>query len=123
MTILFASVAALIHVYIFCLEALLWGKPKTNRIFGVSAEAAEANRLFAFNQGFYNLFLAVAAVAGIAIGASSAAGRALLTYSLLSMVSAAVVLIFSNRKLFRSALIQGLAPLLGLIFLAMQWLA
>jgi putative membrane protein len=83
MAIFFAGLAGLIHVYIFCLESLLWGKPKTNRVFGVSPEIAEHNRLFAFNQGFYNLFLAVAAIGGLVVGIDDIAGRILVAYSLL----------------------------------------
>ena len=45
------------------------------------------------------------------------AGYAVAIFALLSMVLAAVVLITSNPKLARSALIQGAAPLLGLVFL------
>jgi putative membrane protein len=116
-TVIFASIAALIHVYIFGLESLMWGRPKTNRTFGMTPEAAESNRLFAFNQGFYNLFLAIAAISGLVIGINVPMGKTLVMYSLASMVGAALVLIYSNPKLKRPALIQGVPPLLGLIFL------
>lgn len=119
-TVVLAALAAIIHLYIFCLESLLWGRPKTNRVFGMSRNVAEHNRLFAFNQGFYNLFLAVAVIAGLVIGLEEAVGQTLAAYSLGSMVLAAVVLIFSNRKLWRAALIQGLPPMLGLIFLVIR---
>jgi putative membrane protein len=120
MAVFFVAIAALIHLYIFVLESLLWGKPKTNRAFGMQPDMAEANRLFAFNQGFYNLFLAVAAISGLVMGLDTIAGSTLAAYSLLSMMLAAVVLIFSNPKLLRPALIQGLPPLLGLAFLALR---
>ncbi len=120
MTVFFTVLAGIIHFYIFCLESLLWGRPKTNRTFGMSAETAEQNRLFAFNQGFYNLFLGIGAVAGVVVGLDNGIGKTLVVYSLVCMLLAAVVLIFSNRKLLRPALIQGLPPLLGLIFLVLQ---
>lgn len=120
MIFIFASIAGLIHLYIFCLESLLWGRPKTNRVFGMSPETASQNRLLAFNQGFYNLFLALAAIAGLVIGLHSSVGRTLVVYSQASMLLAAMVLIFSNKKLLRPALIQGIPPLLGLVFLALQ---
>lgn len=120
MSIFFTVLAGVIHVYIFSLESIFWGRPKTNRVFGISSEAAEQNRLFAFNQGFYNLFLSVAAIGGLAIGLNNAVGKTLVAYSLMSMLLAAIVLIFSNRKLLRAALIQGVPPLLGLTFLALQ---
>jgi putative membrane protein len=120
MALFFAALAGIIHLYIFCLESLLWGRAKTNRVFGISSEIAEHTRLFAFNQGFYNLFLAVAAMGGLVFGADTVVGKTLMAYALTSMLLAALVLIFSNRKLVRPALIQGLAPLLALFFLALQ---
>jgi putative membrane protein len=117
----FAAIAALIHVYIFVLESVSWTKESTRKVFGVrSAEDAELMRPLAYNQGFYNLFLALGVVAGLimiaAIGAPQA-GFAVTIFALLSMVLAAVVLVTSNPKAARSALIQGAAPLLGLAFL------
>jgi putative membrane protein len=116
----FIGIASLIHVYIFAMESVLWGKPRINKTFRVSPEQAEQTRLFAFNQGFYNLFLAVAGMAGIlfSTGTHFEAGMALMAYAALSMVGAAVVLFCSERKLARAALIQGLPPLLGLILCA-----
>jgi putative membrane protein len=81
-------------------------------------ETAEHCRLLAFNQGFYNLFLATATIGGLSVGLENSIGKTLVAYSLTSMLLAAVVLIFSNRKLIRPALIQGVPPLLGLISLA-----
>jgi putative membrane protein len=120
MTLIFASVAGLIHFYIFVMESLLWGRPKINRVFGVSPETAEHNRIFAFNQGFYNLFLALAAAVGLIVGLDSEVGKTLVVYSLASMLMASLVLLFSNKKLLRPALIQGIPPLLGLLFWALQ---
>lgn len=111
------SAAAFIHLYIFILESLRWGRPRTNRIFRVSAQTAEHNRLFAFNQGFYNLFLAAASISGLIYGVDSTVGQTLIAYSLGSMLMASLVLIFSNRNLLRPALIQGLPPFLGLLSL------
>jgi putative membrane protein len=117
----FAAIAALIHVYIFVLESLSWTKESTRRVFGVrSAEDAELMKPLAYNQGFYNLFLALGIVAGLimlAVIGIPQAGFAVTIFALLSMVLAAIVLITSNPKLARSALIQGAAPLLALVFL------
>ena len=117
----FAAIAALIHVYIFVLESVQWTKESTRRIFGVKTEAdAELMKPLAFNQGFYNLFLAIGVGAGLVLLTSTGmpqAGFAVAIFALLSMVLAAAVLVTSNPRLARSALIQGLAPLLGLVFL------
>lgn len=122
MVTFFAIVAGVIHLYIFFLESIVWGKPNVNRVFGMSPEVAEQNRALAFNQGFYNLFLAIAIVVGLLIGLDTSVGRTLIVYSLTSMLLAALVLIFSNKKLLRPALIQGVSPFLGLIFLAVSYL-
>lgn len=116
---IFIGIASLIHAYIFVMESLLWGNPRTNKIFGMSAEMASNNRAFAFNQGFYNLFLAIAAATGIGLDFTrlDATANALKVYSCLSMSGASVVLIFSQPRLVRPALIQGLPPLIGLMAL------
>ena len=60
----FAAIAAAIHVAIFVLESVLWMRPSVRRIFGVRSDAdAAAIRPMAFNQGFYNLFLALGVLA------------------------------------------------------------
>jgi putative membrane protein len=119
----FAAIAALIHVYIFVLESLTWTKESTRKVFGVrSAEDAELMKPLAYNQGFYNLFLALGAVAGVIMiwaAAIPQAGFAVAIFALACMVLAAVVLITSNRRMARSALIQGLPPLLAVVFLVL----
>ncbi len=113
----FIVIAALIHVHIFILESLLWGRPRTNKVFGVSAEQAAQNKLFALNQGYYNLFLALAAFTGAVLGPTEVVGLTLMIYSSLSMLGAAVVLFISQKKLIKAALAQGLAPALTLLAL------
>jgi len=119
----FAAIAALIHIYIFVLESVQWSKESTRRIFGVKSEAdAELMKPLAFNQGFYNLFLGLGVVVGLILlfgGGAAQAGLAVAIFGLLSMVLAAVVLISSNPKLARSAAIQGVAPLIGLVLLVL----
>lgn len=112
------AIAGLIHVSIFALESFLWGHPKTNRIFGVSKDGAEATRDFAFNQGFYNLFLAVMTILGLAMRMNgNEAGTTLIFAGALSMLAAALVLFWSKPKMLRGVLIQGFAPAAGLICL------
>lgn len=118
MTILFATLSGLIHVYIFALESLLWGKPKTNKAFKQTPETAEITRNFAYNQGWYNLFLAIGTIGGVVLnlmGMHPIIAKTLIAYANISMLAAALVLITSNKELYRAAIIQGLAPLLALI--------
>ena len=67
----FAALAALVHVYIFVLESLRWTEPATRRVFGTTEEAAAITQPLAYNQGFYNLFLAIGTVAGIGMVGSN----------------------------------------------------
>ena len=118
---IFVGVAALFHVYIFTLESLTWTKPRTWKIFGIPSQAdADTIKPMAFNQGFYNLFLGIGAALGLILLASvPAAGLALVFMGAGSMVLAALVLLLSSKTSRRSALIQGLPPFIGLVFVAL----
>jgi len=112
---------ALIHLYIFVLESFLWGKPRTNQTFGLRPADVEATRPFAFNQGVYNLLLAVAVLAGWslwmgvpAFEKGPFAGQVLMTYGLGSIAVAGLTLLASSPKLWRSALIQLVPAVAGL---------
>ncbi|WP_127819669.1 DUF1304 domain-containing protein [Microbacterium sp. CPCC 204701] len=119
----FAALAALLHVYIFVMESVQWTQPKIWRRFGVADQAAaETTKPLAYNQGFYNLFLAIGTVLGIVLflaGADEsgvrAAGLALVLFSLGSMVAAALVLLTTGMKYLRAALLQGTLPLIGFV--------
>jgi putative membrane protein len=121
-----ALVAALIHLYIFFLESVLWTRPSTMRTFGIrDAKDAEVLRPMAFNQGFYNVFLALGTGIGLVLlgtGVSRDGGIAIAMFALGSMVLAAIVLVASNPRMLRAALIQGAAPLLALLFLLLSLL-
>lgn len=112
-----AALAALVHVYIFTLESLTWTSPRTRATFGTTPEGAEATKELAFNQGFYNLFLAVVAAAGVvatATGATSV-GAALVLAGTGSMLAAALVLVLSSPAKARAAAVQGVFPLLAVV--------
>ena len=113
-----AGLAALVHVYIFVIESLQFEKPSTLRTFGIRpAEAAVLKPVF-YNQGFYNLFLAVGTVAGIAfVPDNHDVGVALIVFGTGSMVAAATVLITSDGSKARAAAVQGLFPALALLSL------
>lgn len=123
---LLALVAAVIHLYIFLLESVLWTKPSTMRTFGIrDPKDAEVLRPMAFNQGFYNAFLALGTGIGLVLlgtGFSREGGVAIALFALGSMVLAAVVLVASNPKMVRAAIVQGAAPLLALVFLLLSLL-
>jgi putative membrane protein len=116
---LFAGLAALLHVYIWTMESLTWRKPATWKRFGVSSqEEAETQAMFAFNQGFYNLFLAVIAglgMAHVACGRHVEAGWALVLAATASMLGAALVLRSCGKEYTRAAVLQGTFPLLAIV--------
>ena len=113
-----AGLAALVHVYIFVLESLRWEDPATRKVFGTTVETAAVTQPLAYNQGFYNLFLAVVTAAGIAlVGSQRDAAVALLLAGPGSMVAAATVLVTADRSKVRAAVVQALFPALALIAL------
>jgi putative membrane protein len=117
----FAVVAAIIHGYIFVMESILWTTPRVRATFGVaSAQEAQTTRALAFNQGWYNLFLAIGTVTGIVLATSGdvavrGAGVGILLLATGSMVAAALVLVVSNPRMARAAAVQGLAPLVAVV--------
>ena len=118
--LIFAALAALLHVYIFTMESLTWTSPRTRATFGTTSEEAETTKLLAFNQGFYNLFLAIVAGIGIAAVAMGhrAVGAALVFAGAGSMAAAAVVLLLSAPDKARAALTQGTFPAIAVVLLA-----
>ena len=109
--------AGVVHVLIFCMESLWWTSPQVRARFRQSPEQAQATKLFAFNQGFYNLFLGLGVFAGLALvlAGHPTSGLTLATGSCLAMLGAAIVLVASAPNMQRAALIQGAAPFLFLL--------
>lgn len=116
-----AGLAALVHVFIFYLESFAWTGKQGRSTFGTTAAEAEATKSLAFNQGFYNLFLAIVTAVGIGYTAAgqTAVGAALVFAGIGSMVAAALVLVLSDPTRRGAALKQGLIPLLGVIALVL----
>lgn len=113
--VVFVGIAVLLHGYIFVMESLRWTQPRTRATFGISAEEAAATREMAFNQGFYNLFLAVVAAVGLGftLFGDTGIGLALVLAGAGSMVAAGMVLLVSSPDKARAALIQLVPPLIG----------
>jgi putative membrane protein len=121
--LVFAVLAALLHVYIFVMESLTWTSPRTRATFGTSKEEAETTKLLAFNQGFYNLFLAIVTAVGVVMMSVGDAkvvfgGAALVFAGVASMAAAAVVLLLSAPDKARAAITQGLFPVIAIVLTA-----
>jgi putative membrane protein len=113
--------AGILHVLFFLQESVWWMRPAIHqRVFGLSLEQARTTRLLAFNQGFYNLFLAAGILLGLGLLATghATAGQTLVAFCSVAMLGAALVLLGSKPALWLGALIQGLPPALALVALA-----
>lgn len=110
-------ISALLHLYFFKLESLDFDKEEVQKLFGVSVAAREAVKVWAYNQGFYNLFWSLGLFYSLDLKHSGRADSAfvLSTYLLLSIVGAALVLYSSKRTKVKAALVQGLPALLALV--------
>jgi putative membrane protein len=113
-----AVVAALVHAWFFVLESVRFMRPDVYRRFGIASDdEARVVRSFAYNQGFYNLFLAAGiavAVALVAVG-DLVSGRAIALFACGSMVAAGVVLFLYDRRFLRAAAIQVVPPLVAIL--------
>jgi putative membrane protein len=120
-----AGLAALIHVYIFVLESVRWSAPPVWRRFGVADQrAADTIKPMAYNQGFYNLFLAIGTAIGLVLlwaggpgTVADVAGRTLALFGVGCMVAASLVLVTGGPRYLGAALLQGLTPLAAFVFL------
>ena len=112
-----AALAALLHLFIFYLESMAWTGEQARTTFGISAEEAQVTKAMAFNQGFYNLFLALLAFGGIVAFAAGAGvvGLTLVFAGVGSMLAAALVLLVSSPEHRGAAVKQGLLPLLAVL--------
>jgi putative membrane protein len=114
-----AGLAALLHVYIFVMESLTWTSPRTRATFGLTEQQAVDTKELAFNQGFYNLFLAIVTAVGIAaitLG-HCGVGVALIFAGVGSMLAAALVLLLSSPEKARAAITQGIFPAIAVVLL------
>ena len=118
LAVLAAAIAALVHVWFFALESLFFERPSVFRRFGVrSAEDAAIVRPMAFNQGFYNLFLAVGIGGGLLLitNGQEPVGRAIVLFACACMVGAGVVLLATNRRFLAAAALQAGPPLVAIV--------
>jgi putative membrane protein len=113
---IFVVVAGLFHVAVFAMESLLFRKPSTYKRFLVKDTEVEAARPWAFNQGFYNLFLAIGALGGLIWGGDK--GHAIALFACACMAGAGVVLLASDRRMLRAAATQAVPPILAVVLAA-----
>ena len=119
--LVFAAVASLLHGFFFYLESVVFTTPLTWKRFGVDSQVdADVLKPMAYNQGFYNLFLAIGTIVGIVLAAAghTAVGGALAIFGTASMALAGVVLASTGRAMIRAAAIQFVPAALAVLLTA-----
>ena len=112
----FAVLASALHVLIFYMESIAWEGPLARKTFGGTPEEARAHAFYAFNQGFYNLFLALQAIIGVVLALGHMAiGAALMLAGTGAMLAAAIVLALASAPHRSAAAKQGTFPLLVVV--------
>jgi putative membrane protein len=117
---IFAVLAAVLHVVFFIFESVLWSKPAVHARFGIaSQEKADTIAPMAYNQGFYNLALAIGVLVGVVLagldGDQSVIGKTLIIFGTGCMAVAGAVLASTGAKYLRAAAIQFVPAALALI--------
>jgi putative membrane protein len=114
-----AGIAAALHVFIWTMESITWKQPATWKRFGLESQAdADTTAPMAYNQGYYNLFLAAVAIVGIVLVVADRddAGWALVLAACASMAAASLVLLSTGAGYARAAATQGTIPALAVVF-------
>jgi len=123
----FATITAIFHILFFIAESVLWLEPyiyqnilaNPDPTIGIDLiEQARLMETVFFNQGFYNLFLALGLITGIILAKKDYVdqGFTLIIFCSLFAFGAGVVLAFSAGA-FLGAAVQAVPPMivLGLI--------
>ena len=116
------AAAVVVHLGFFAMESVLWSTPTVWRRFGITTQHdADSVRPIAYNQGFYNLFLAGGSAVGLVLYWTTLhqVGFGLIFFCSACMVLAAIVLVTTGGRYLRVALLQGLLPLVGIVLISL----
>ncbi|MEO5834971.1 MAG: DUF1304 domain-containing protein [Nakamurella sp.] len=121
LAMIFGVIAVLFHVMAFVLESLFWTRPVVFARFGVASRSdADITRPMAYNQGFYNLGLAIGVAVGLVllpqVDTAGVVGRTLVVFGTACMALAGAVLVGTGRKYRRAGSIQFGISALALAF-------
>ena len=109
-----AVLLGLMLMVVGILESFLYRNPRLYPIFRIRPEDQRAVRLWAVNQGFYNMVFGVGAILGVILvnAGQEVAGRSVVLFTAASHVVLGIVLVASEPKLWRGAAGQsGVAAL------------
>lgn len=65
LVIILVSLVSALHVGFFIIESFLWTRPLGLRIFRQSSEQAQATKVLAHNQGWYNFLVALGLITAL----------------------------------------------------------
>lgn len=113
------ALAGFIHIGFFIFESFVLQRPGAHKILKLSESEHTAVKVWAFNQGFYNLYIAIGTFVGLYFVLTKQVMYAglLTSYCGVMMIGAGVILGVSSPQLRKWALLQIAPPLLGFIFL------
>lgn len=116
---IFIFLTAILHCLFFKLESIDFMNERTLKRFGLSVEQGKIVKVWAFNQGFYNLFLAIGLFFSLFLlqGTHVESGQILAGFILSVITGAGVVLFISSPKSYPAAILQSLPAVLGLLSL------
>jgi putative membrane protein len=108
---------ALLHCFFFKLESVDFMKTKVLRRFGLKEHEGAVVKIWAFNQGFYNLFLALGLFYALYLIqlANNSSGILLAQFILLTIFGAGLVLLISAPKKYVAAMMQAVPAAIGFI--------
>jgi putative membrane protein len=123
---IFALLTAVVHITAFAWETLLLQKPAVHQgVFAIPTADVRPVRLWAFNVGFYNLFIACGLVVGVIawMTGNDVVGQTLVIYLCLFAFLAGIVLFVSDRLALSrprgagviGAMSQATPPLIALL--------
>ena len=107
-------------VVVFVLESFLYRRQELHPIFLIEPGEEAAVRLWVVNQGFYNFFFGVAALGGVVLArlGEEVVGTTLVVFTCASMLVSGIVLYVTERRLWRSSILQATPPAVALVALA-----
>lgn len=119
---IFMGITAILHILFFKLESIDFMKPETLKRFGLDEHSGEFVKTWAFNQGFYNLFLAIGLLYSIFLlfKGNVEKGVTLASFILLTIIGAGLVLYISVPAKFSAALIQAVPAVIALTALKLS---
>jgi putative membrane protein len=122
LTQIFAGLTALILVVVFVLEVFFHHRKELYSFTLIEPEDVPAVRMWAINTGFYNLTYGLGLLTGLILLHTPwvEAGRALVLFGCAAHVVLGIVLYFSERRLWSSALLQSTPPLIAVLAYLVQ---